>query len=70
MPCWWATSVGATLDLAEGLNEVVTIALTGTVTGGRFTLSFDGQTTESRGLECQCTRRTKCAGGPEGAEPG
>ena len=41
------SAAGATLDLAEGLNEVVTIAFTGPVTGGRFTLTYGGQTTES-----------------------
>ena len=34
------------LDMAEGTNEVVTVSLTGAVIGGRFTLTFDGQTTE------------------------
>ncbi|MCY2998440.1 MAG: LEPR-XLL domain-containing protein, partial [Planctomycetota bacterium] len=37
----------ATLDMAEGNNEVVTVSLTGTVTGGSFKLTFDGQTTEA-----------------------
>ena len=36
-----------TLDMAEGANEVVTVSLTGIVTGGTFTLSFDGETTDA-----------------------
>ncbi|MGB8168262.1 MAG: hypothetical protein WCF18_12265, partial [Chthoniobacteraceae bacterium] len=39
-------ATSATLDLAEGTDEVVTIALTGTVTGGTFKLTFDGNSTD------------------------
>ena len=44
------TSTGAntaTLDLAEGLDEVVAISLTGAVTGGSFRLTFKGQSTDA-----------------------
>ena len=33
------------LDMGEGTSEVVTIALTGSVTAGTFTLSYNGETT-------------------------
>ena len=36
----------ATLDMAEGPNESVSIALLGNVSAGSFTMTFDGQTTE------------------------
>ncbi len=36
----------ATLDLAEGRNEIVTVQLTGTVNGGTFRLNYQGQSTE------------------------
>ena len=37
----------ATLDLAEGTDEVVTITLGAGITGGNFTLTFNGETTGS-----------------------
>jgi Ca2+-binding RTX toxin-like protein len=36
-----------TLELSEGRNEVSTVSLTGNVTGGRFTLTYQGQTTDA-----------------------
>lgn len=36
---------GTFIDVAPGTNEVQTITITGTPTGGTFTLTFDGQTT-------------------------
>ncbi len=41
------STAASTLDLAEGANEVVTISLSGTVNGGTFKLTFDGQTTDA-----------------------
>ena len=36
----------ATLDMDQGTDQVVTVKLTGTVTGGTFTLTYDGNTTD------------------------
>ncbi|MBS0265303.1 MAG: M10 family metallopeptidase C-terminal domain-containing protein, partial [Planctomycetes bacterium] len=39
------TTASATLDLAEGTSEVAVVTLPSGVTGGTFTLTFNGQTT-------------------------
>ena len=36
----------ATLDMDQGTDQVVIVSLTGTVTGGTFTLTYDGNTTD------------------------
>src|SRR5262249_39896780 len=36
----------ATLDMDQGTDQIVNVSLTGTVTGGTFTLTYDGQTTD------------------------
>ena len=38
-------STSATLDMGQGTDEVENVALTGTVTGGTFTITYEGQTT-------------------------
>lgn len=40
------TTASSTLDLAEGTSESAQFTLPGTATGGTFTLTFKGQTTE------------------------
>src|SRR5262249_28631287 len=39
-------STSATLDMGQGTDQVVTVSLTGTVTGGTFTLTYEGDTTD------------------------
>ncbi len=41
------STVNSTLDLAEGLNETVTISLTGNVIGGSFRITFRGQNSDT-----------------------
>ena len=38
-------ATNATLDMADGANEVVNVGFTGNVTGGSFTLGFKGEST-------------------------
>ena len=40
------TPASATLDMGQGTDQVVTVSLTGTVTGGTFTLSYDNKQTD------------------------